>query len=152
MLGLQGYLTIYANDAHVAQLGQAFPLLKTLVLYRSNYWDEGRMALTPCLLFDIACSCPQLQELRLPYLDHTADLTRLPRTAELRPHALRGLHIVGGDGSIDEVKPEVVEHLCEFLCALFPHAFLDPHVAGKTWDEVSKRLRARRARVPPPDL
>ena len=151
MFGLSGRFRISAGDADVAKLGQAFPLLRTLVVSWSGPRD-GRMALTPYLLLDIARSCPQLRELRLPYLDHTIDLTRLPPTAELRPHALRGLYIVGGPRARDEVKPEVVDRLCDFLCALFPHAFLALHIAGKTWNEVSKRLHKRRTRVPPPEL
>ncbi|KAM5537932.1 hypothetical protein V8D89_008408 [Ganoderma adspersum] len=142
------YVKLSADDDIFSELADAWPSLRRLELDFPTWHEEGPVP-TPLVLLALARSCTQLQELTLPYLDHTVDLESLPPRGALHTvHPLRRLYIA--DDRTKNLKlnvaRETVETLCGFVGELFPHLSLSLDVRhsrkGRApWTEVFVGLR-----------
>ena len=138
-------VALSADDDVFAELAAAWPSLQALQLEFRAWHAEGPVP-TPLVLLSLARSCPNLEKLVLPYLDHTVQLETLPPrdVLEAAAHPLRKLFIAD-DRSKENITPEVVEVLCGFVGGLFPR--LSPQFRrylrepGKAWTMVLDRLR-----------
>ena len=144
-LTFTGLVALSADDDVFAELAAAWPSLRALQL-EFRAWHANGPVPTPLVLLSLARSCPNLEKLVLPYLDHTVQLETLPPrdVLEAAAHPLRKLFIAD-DRSKENITPEVVEVLCGFVGGLFPR--LSPQFRrylrepGKAWTMVLDRLR-----------
>ncbi|KAM5537931.1 hypothetical protein V8D89_008407 [Ganoderma adspersum] len=149
-LTFTGLVALSADDDVFAELAAAWTSLRALRLEFRAWHADGPVP-TPLVLLSLARSCPNLQKLVLPYLDHTVQLGTLPPhdVLEAATHPLRMLFIAD-DRSKEDITPEVVEALCGFVGGLFPR--LSPQFRrylrepGKAWTAVLDRLRQGRKR------
>ncbi|PIL33697.1 hypothetical protein GSI_04322 [Ganoderma sinense ZZ0214-1] len=149
-LTITGHVALSADDDVFAELAASWPSLCALQLEFRAWHADGPVP-TPLVLLSLARSCPDLQKLVLPYLDHAVELEALPQrnVLEAAAHPLRQLFIAD-DRSKENITPEVAEALCDFVGGLFPR--LSPHFRRylreprKAWTEVLNRLRGGRRR------
>ncbi|PIL33696.1 hypothetical protein GSI_04321 [Ganoderma sinense ZZ0214-1] len=142
------YVKLSADDDAFTQLAEAWPSLRSLELDFPGWHAEGPVP-TPLVLLALARSCPELQELVLPHIDHTVEIETLPPRGTLHVHTqLRRLCITDDPTKNPKfnVTREAVEALAGFVGELFPclSLFSDVrrHRKGRApWTEVFVSLR-----------
>ncbi|KAI0718940.1 hypothetical protein C8T65DRAFT_637460 [Cerioporus squamosus] len=144
ILRFDGPLKLWANDDAFEDMAQAWPSLQMLRLDFRAWHESGPMP-TPAILTHFARSCPRLQELVLPYLDHHVEVDPA-LYVKLHGHALRRLFIAD-DRSLGRAgPPDHTLALAEMVSDLFPHLDLSFRAYIKNpdmpWWKVFDCLRA----------